>query len=198
MSKSYNKSKSIIVLSLMLIISGFFIVACSKAEDTSSMVEEEKTTSETDTNREAINKVLEHQFTGPDEKFIELLWNPKYKTVVNNTEENKELDKYIEEVYGPYFTASGLESFIAAFGTQYPNYAYDNGYKLNFKGVTIDQSENISYRYTFIAKVGYQKNEEVEKTANVEGEVFFSTKEEGKISGFKYVNDNSLEDNLRE
>jgi hypothetical protein len=68
-----------------------------------------------------------------------------------------------------------------------------NGYKLSLKNITIKQ-ENILNRYTFIAKVGYQKNGDEEKTASVEGEVVFSTKEkeEGKILGFQYVNDNGL------
>lgn len=199
MSKNNRKTKSTLFLSLMIIILAFFIVACSTDKDTSSKVKTENPTSETDSNnsnREAINKVLEHQFSSPDEKFIDLMWNPKYKTVVNNQEENKELDKYVEEVYGPYFTASALDSFIATFGTQYPIYAYGNGYKLSFKGVTIEQNENISYRYTFIAKVGYQKNGDEEKTANVKGEIIFSTKEKGKIERFEYKDD-ALSDNLR-
>ena len=184
MSKNNNKTISIIFLSLMLLMSGFLIAACSKADAE-------------DTNKEAIKKVLEHQFTGPDEEFMHLMWNPKYKTAVNNKEENKEFDKYVAEVYGPYFTDSGLDSFIDAFGTQYPTFAYNTGYKLSFKGVTIEKSEKIPYRYTFIAKVGYQKNGDEEKTANVEGEVIFSTKEEGKIGRFEYGDDDSLSDILR-
>ncbi|MFK9091068.1 hypothetical protein [Bacillus salipaludis] len=171
-------------LNLMMILSGFLIASCSQTE-------------EEDQYNTAIKKVLEHQFTGPDEEFMELLWNPKYRTVVNNKEENQELDKYVAEVYGPYFTDSGLDSFIATFGTQYPTFAHDTGYKLSFKGVTIEQSEKIPYRYTFKAKVGYQKNGDEEKTANVEGEVFFSKKEEGKIGRFEY-RDEGLLDILRE
>jgi hypothetical protein len=173
-----------IILSLMVLMSIFLVVSCSQKN-------------EDDQYRLAISKVLEHQFTGPDEEFMDLIWNPKYKTVVNNKEENHELDKYIAEEYGPFFTESGLDSFMAAFGTQFPTYAHDSGYKLSLKDVTIEQSENIPYRYTFIAKVGYQKNGEEEKSANVEGEVSFSTKDEGKISVFKYVNDNGLSDDLR-
>ncbi|PGT77126.1 MULTISPECIES: hypothetical protein [Bacillaceae] len=180
-----NKTKSILFLSLMLLMSGFLLAACSNADAE-------------DTNKEAIKKVLEHEFSGPDEKFMEIMWDPKYRTVVNNKEENKELDKSLEEIYGTYFTDTGLDSFIAAFGgTQYLTFAYNSGYKLNFMGVTIEQSEKNPYRYTFIAKVGYQKNGDKEKTANVEGEVHFSTKEEGKIGRFQYGNDNGLTDILR-
>jgi hypothetical protein len=183
MSKNNNKTKSIIFLCLMLLMSGFLIAACSKADAE-------------DPNKEAIKKVLEHQFTGPDKEFMELLWNPKYRTGVN--QENKEFEKYVAEVYGPYFTDSGLDSFIAAFGgTSYAFFTYDTGYKLSFKGVTIEQSEKIPYRYTFITKVGYQKSGGEEKTANVEGEVIFSTKEEGKIGRLQYGDNDGLLDILR-
>ncbi|MFZ7946016.1 hypothetical protein [Neobacillus sp. 19] len=159
---------------LLLIMSGFLLAACSQKE-------------EEDQHKTAIKKVLEHQFTGPDEEFIEL----------NNKEEIQELGKYYAKVYGPYFTESGLDSFVAAFATQYPTYANDSGYKLSLKNITIEQSENTSNRYSFIAEVGCQKNGEEEKTANVEGDVRFSTKDEGKIEGFQYVNDNGLTDMLR-
>lgn len=188
MSRNNRKIKSILFLSLMIMMSAFFIVACSKAEA-------ENTTADTDTNKEVINKVLEHQFSGPDEKFIDLMWNPKYKTVVSNKEENKEFDKYVAKIYGPYFTESELDSFIAAFGTQYPTYAHENGYKLNLKGVTIEQSEKNSY--SFIANVGYRKNGDEEKVANVKGVIIFSTKEKGKIGRFEY-RDDDLMDKLRE
>ncbi|WHY85930.1 hypothetical protein QNH39_25700 [Neobacillus novalis] len=157
--------------------------------------EEQRNNEDNWVRKTAIKKVLEQEFTGPDEKLVDLLSNPKYRTVVNNMEENQELDKYLAEVYGPYFADfSRIEAFIGAFGgTKYQSFAYMNGYKLSLKNITIEQ-ENILYRYTFIAKVGYQKNGDEEKTASVEGEVVFSTKEkeEGKILGFQYVNDNGL------
>ena len=56
-----------------MLISGFLISACSQAE-----VE--------DPNKTVIQKVLELQFTGPDEKFMDLLSNPKYKMVKNGVE----------------------------------------------------------------------------------------------------------------
>jgi hypothetical protein len=149
--------------------------------------------------KEAIKKILEHEFTGPDEKLMDLMWNPKYKTVVNDKEVNKELDQYLAEKYGPFFTDSGLHSFIAAFGgTQYQTYAYNAGYKLSLKGVTTEQNENNPRLYNFVAKVGYHKSGEEEKTANVEGKILISTKEVGKIEQFQYENDEGLSDKLRE
>ena len=181
-----RKMKSTMYLSFILIMSVFLIAACSSVDAE-------------DKNKEAIKKVLEHEFTGPDEKLMDIMWNPKYRTVVNNKEENKELDKLLEEKYGSYFTDSGLHSFITAFGgTQYQTFAYNAGYKIYLKGVTVEQSEENQSLYTFIAKVGYQKSGEEEKTANVEGKVSFSAKEEGKIGKFEYGIDDGLSDKLRE
>jgi hypothetical protein len=184
MSNKNKKKKSILFFSLVVLISGFLMGGCSNSEKT---------------NKKAIKEVLEHEFTGPDEELMELMWNPEYRTVVNNREENKELDKYLEEIYGPYFTDSGLHSFLAAFGgTQYQTFAYNAGYKLIFKGVTTEQDKNNPNLYTFAARVGYQKSGEEEETVNVEGKVSFSTKEEAKIGAFKYGNDEGLSDKLRE
>lgn len=185
MSNKKRKTRSTIYLSFMMIMSVFLIAACS------SVNAEEA-------NKEAIKKVLEHEFTGPDEKFMDIMWNPKYRTVVNNKEENKELDKLLEEKYGSYFTDSGLHSFITAFGTQYQTFAYNADYNINLKDVTIEQSQENPSLYTFIAKVGYKKSGEEEQTANVEGKVSFSAKEEGKIGKFEYGNDDGLSDKLRE
>jgi hypothetical protein len=175
-----RKNKTLIVfLTLIMLISGFLISGCSQDETV-------------DPYKTVIQKVLELQFTGPDEKFMDLLWNPKYKSVNNGKEENLELSKYIEEVYGGYFTESELDFFMSAFGTLYQSIADFNGYKLSFKEVSIEQSEKMSNRYTFIATVGFQKNSEGEKTVNVSGEVIFSTKEEGKIGRFQYKGDDGL------
>jgi hypothetical protein len=150
-------------------------------------------------NKEAIKKILELEFTGPDEKLMDLMWNPKYKTVVNGQEENKVFDQYLEEKYGSFFTDAGLHSFIAAYGgTQYQTYAYNAGYKLSFKGVTTEQNQHNPRLYIFVVKVGYQKSGEEEKTVNVEGKVLTSTEEEGKIGQFQYGNDEDLSEKLRE
>ncbi len=174
MTKNHNKAKPIIFISLMLIISGFLIAACSKVDAE-------------DTNKETIKKVLEHQFTGPDEQFVELF----------NKDNFTELGKYYTEVYGPYFIESAFDSFIATFGGQFPTLAYFNGYKLSLKNVKIEQSEKNSNSYTFIAKIGCEKNGDEEKTASVEGIVLFSEKEKGKIEGFRYLNGNGLSEILR-
>lgn len=185
MVKKNNKTKQIMFLSLVLIMSLFLISACSKSDAE-------------DANLEVIKKVLELEFTGPNEKLMDLYWNPKYTTVVNDKLENKELDKYISDAYGPYFLDSYLDTFVNAFGMTYQVFAHHSGYKLSFKDVKIEQSEKMSNLYTFVATVGYQKNGEEEKTAKVPGEVIFSTKEEGKIGQFQYGDEDGLLKIMRE
>ncbi|WP_277587391.1 hypothetical protein [Psychrobacillus antarcticus] len=86
-----------------------------------------------DTNKEVIKKFLELQFTGPDEAFMELLWNPKYTTVVNNKEVDEELEKYVTEAYGPYFIDSYLSPFLNTYGMSYQVIADKSVYKFSFK-----------------------------------------------------------------
>ncbi|MDX1807822.1 MAG: hypothetical protein R3267_12415, partial [Paenisporosarcina sp.] len=164
MFERMNKDVAVI-LSIILLLSGLFISGCSKVEAE-------------DPNKIVIQKVLELQFTGPDDKFIDLLWNPKYKMVKNGIEENPKFDKYVKELYGDYFTESELDFFMRTYGTTYQSIAHLNGYTLRFKGVSIEQHEQIPNRYNFTAQVEYQKDDIKEETS-VEGIILFSTEEEG-------------------
>ena len=148
------------------------------------------------TNEQVIHKVLELQFSGPDKEFMDAMWNLENKNIVNGTEENEVFDRYVREVYGEYFTVSELEPFMRAFGTQYPSTAHSNDYKLELKDVSIEQTEEAGNRYEFIAQIGFQKSGGKEETAKVEGTIFFSTKEEGKIGRFQYSKDESLMESL--
>lgn len=111
---------------------------------------------------------------------------------MNNREENKELEEYVEEIYGPYFVESCIGSFLSSSGTSYPILAHLTEHKLNLADIKIEKSEKMSNRYIFVATVGYWKDGEEEKMADVSGEVIFSTKEEGKIGRFQYTGDGGL------
>ncbi|MRX73684.1 hypothetical protein GJU40_16200 [Bacillus lacus] len=178
MSHKSKKRKSLLWFGLLVFVFGSLLGACSKTEDSNTAV---------------IKTVLEHEFFGPDEKLMDLMWNPKYKTVVNDKEENKELDQYLEEKYGPYFTDNGLYLFVAAFGgTSYQTFAHDSGYTLNLKSVDAEQNKDLPNFYTFTAKVGYQKGDEKEKTGTVQGNVTFSENEKGEMTKFQYDGDDEL------
>ncbi|KQL41780.1 hypothetical protein AN960_00455 [Bacillus sp. FJAT-25509] len=180
----------------IILIATMMLTACSDSSKTTKQKNEQSTeVSSSETSKKAIRKVLEHLFTGPDKKLIDLMWNPKYRTVINKKEENPMFDKYVAEVYGAYITDSYLDPFVSIILSQYSNFAYDNGYKLSVKKISIKQSEIDSTRYTFIAEVSYQKDEE--KTVNVEGKAYFYSKEKGKISVIKIINDNGLSDKIR-
>lgn len=167
------------IISLVLLLSGVFLSACSKADAE-------------DPNVDVIKSVLELQFKGPDKKMMELLDNPEYTKVVDGKEVNAEMDKYVAEVYGPYFIESYLTSFLQTNGLIYPTLAHMSGHELDLKDVVVEKSEEASNRYTFTAIVGYTKDGENEETAKVSGVVLISTKEEGKIGKFEYGNDNGL------
>src|SRR5690606_572849 len=139
------RNQKFLLIGITLLI-GFLISACSQAEAE-------------DQNEKVIQKVLELQFNGPDEKFMELMWNPEYKVVENGVEKNPEFEKYVKEVYGDYFTESELDVFIRTFGTSYQSLAHTNNYNLSFKGVSIKKIEKTSNRYEFTTQVGYNKDD---------------------------------------
>lgn len=170
-------------LSLFLILSSLIFVACSK--ESADVVKED-----------VIKRVLELQFNDPDKKFMALIHDPKYTTVIDNQEVNPELDQYIQEVYGPYFMESYLETFLNTIGLKYPVIAYTSGYKLNLKDVVVEKSKKASNRYDFTATVGYQKEGEIEKTTELSGYTLFSTNDKGKIGKFEYDNDNGFSEEL--
>lgn len=174
-----KKAFKISFISLMLLLSGGIMAACSKAEAD-------------DPNVDVIERVLNLQFNGPDETMMKLLFDPQYEAVVDGKEVNEELDKYVSEVYGPYFTQFYLNTFIQTFGLQYPVLAHETNHKLNLLDVVIEKSDTAFNRYTFTATVGYLKDGEKEKTAEVSGIVLVSTKENGKIGKFEYGDDNGF------
>lgn len=185
-----KKGKSVSLVVIGLIASVFLLTACNMTKPEEVKIE--------DANKETIKRILELQFTGPDEKLMDLSWNPKYKVVEDGFEKNEELMKYINELYGEYFTENELDAFIRTGGSTYQNRAHFGGFELNFKDVTIEQHEKHKNRYTFIAQVGYQKDEEEEKIANVKGLVLFSTTEEGKVGRFQYGFDDGLAEENQE
>lgn len=181
--KTYTKR--FLLLSLVMVLSAMSLSACSKADA------EEK-------NYTVINEVLNQQFNGPDEELMDLLWNPKYTTIVENKQVNIELDQYIEEHYGPYFTDFFIESFMNTAGLMYSSPPGYYNYQMKLKDVVIEKDEKEKNRYTFSATVTFQKEDEEEKTYEVPGVVLFSADEENKIGKFQYREDNGLLSDMNE
>ncbi|WP_025784348.1 hypothetical protein [Sporosarcina sp. D27] len=183
MSNKNVKAFKVSFISFMLLLTGVLFAACSN-------------TQAVDPNVGIVEKVLKLQFNGPDEKMMELLQNPDYTKVVDGKQVNEKFDKYITEVYGDFFTEDYLVTFLQTGGLMYPTAAEFSGYELNLKDTVVKQPEKDSNRYTFTATVGYLKDGEKEKTADVSGVVLFSTKQKGKIGKLGYGEDNGLSKEL--
>lgn len=179
-----NKLKMTIA-GLVLLAAFFTISGCTKAEAD-------------DPNMETIESVLALQFNGPDEEFLEAMWNPANKKTVDGVEMNEAFDGLVEEKYGLYFTESELDKFMRVFGTYFPSLADIFGYELRLEDVEIERSETVANRYLFTAEVAFQKKGGKEQYAEVEGVVLFSTAEDGKIGKFTYTSDQGLSDRLKQ
>ncbi|MDS8673852.1 hypothetical protein RLJ60_04940, partial [Streptococcus pneumoniae] len=151
------KNKKIFFVGIILLV-GLLISACTQAKME-------------DQNEKVIQKVLELQFSGPDEKLIDLMWNPKYKVVENGVEKNPEFEKYAKEVYGDYFTENELDIFMRTFGTSYQSLAHTNNYNLSFEGISIKKIEKNPNHYEFTAQVGYNKGDGQDGTTEAEGTI---------------------------
>lgn len=173
--------KGLLSFSALLLLSSTLLIACSAESEEIP-----------DPHLKSIKRVLELQFTGPDEELMDLIWNQKYTTIVEGKEVNKKLDTYIKDVYGPYFTDFYLEGFMNMTGLTYPSSAYLEDYTLQLKDAEVAPDETIANRYTFTATVGYKKSNAKEKTAEVSGIVLFSTEEPGNIGKFEYTEDDGL------
>lgn len=149
-----------------------------------------------DPNIHVIEQVLELQFNGPDEEFMEVMWNPANKRMVDGEEVNEAFDDYVDAAYGEYFTDSEREAFMRAFGTHYHFLTYVNGYDMRLVNVEVQQSETVENRYSFTAKVASWKKGGKEQRAEVKGVVLFSTTETGRIGKFTYGSDGGLAEQL--
>lgn len=151
-----------------------------------------------DPKMETIERVLELQFNGPDEEFLEAMWNPANKQIVNGVEVNEAFEQQVDDKYGAYFTDSELDQFMRVFGTYFPGLADIYGYELRLEDVDIELSETVANRYLFTAEVAFQKKGGKEQRAEVGGVVLFSTVQEGKIGKFTYTDDQGLSERLKQ
>lgn len=143
-----------------------------------------------------IEDVLALQFVEENQAFTDMYWNPENQIVKDGVQSNPKLDAYMDETYGEYFTESALETFARTGGATYPESAGASETKLFLEDVAIKQNDKAENRYTFVATVGYQKENEEKAFKDVEGLVLFSTKED-KIGSFTYTDDNGLAGELQ-
>ncbi|SET80046.1 hypothetical protein SAMN05421676_108109 [Salinibacillus kushneri] len=173
------------MLPLFLLVALLFVTACSSDTGSNSTPK--------DKNISTLKTVLEHTFTGPDEKLNELLVPENVQNIGDDgeevkTEEPNELEKYVEELYKPLFTEDMFNEYVGTYALSYN--ITENQMKVN--DITVEQSETNKNIYDFTAKVEYQGTET--KVYDVEGQANFS--DEGKISELKFYTDNGLSEAL--
>lgn len=136
-----------------------------------------------DQNIATVKTVLEHQFTGPEQEFIEGLDNIA------------KLEQYYEERYKAYFTEDMFNKFTSAHAYDYLLMAHNNGQQIKADTVSVESGESTEGSYSFKIAVLYGEDGSNQKSAEVSGKAIFN--KEGKITSIQYLNDGGLSEALR-
>jgi PBP1b-binding outer membrane lipoprotein LpoB len=136
-----------------------------------------------DQNIATIKTVLEHQFTGPEQEFVEGLDNIA------------KLEQYYEERYKAYFTEDMFNKFISAHAYDYLLMAHNNVQQIKADTVSVEKDGSTEGTYRFKMAVLYGEEGSNLKSAEVSGKVIFN--KEGKITSIQYLNDGGLSEALR-
>lgn len=181
---------------LFIICSFLLIAGCSNPEAANEAAP-------ADTNKQAIQAVIEKEFNGPDEKYRELWENAteiqtaemdqeEYNAWLETTE-YQEYIQYMEEAYSPYFTENGYETFI---NTSAFSYSFsDAEYNLNTTEIEITQSENESTLYNFTFVVSYENEDGETSQYNFDGNTIVPQK--GKIGKIQFNDQDGLTQQIR-
>ncbi|MCM3666531.1 hypothetical protein M3204_19095 [Mesobacillus subterraneus] len=161
-------------LSMSLLLLGIILFLAGCSSDVESKTQDQSITT--------IKTVLEHQFTGPDQEFVEGL---------DNTEK---LEQYYEERYKAYFTDEMDNKFISAHAYDYLLMAHNNGQQIKVDTVSVEREKSTEGSYSFKMAVLYGEDGSNQKSAEVSGKVIFN--KEGKITSIKYLNDGGLSEEL--
>lgn len=168
---------------------GLVVAGCSSAGSSNDV----------STDEQMIKGLLEQQFTGPDQKLMDLLDDPENGTVIgkeeSTPEEPTELDLYLEDNYKSYFTESMYETFIGSYAMDYHNAASTTGYQFKPENIEIEANDTTEGVYDFSVDVWYQKKGSEEKKATVTGRVNVS--DEGTITRYLLKDDEGLSMSLR-
>ncbi|MCA0970853.1 hypothetical protein LCM20_09645 [Halobacillus litoralis] len=144
---------------------------------------------------ETIEAMLTQQFTGPDQKMMELLNDPDHVTVIGlgetkRPEEPNELEQYLEATYHPYFTDQEYEDFIGAFAMAPHVFGEADAYQFEVEQVIVKDVEATDGAYDFTVEIRYEKDGTEENT-QVSGRI--NVNEEGKISRYRPIDDGLME-----
>lgn len=106
------------------------------------------------------------------------------------------LDEHVRFMNGYYMNEQTLNEYMEKYGTNYHRSAHSNGYVLSLRGIEVEQIQSEPEEYRFTVSVGYQKGENEEMIADVEGFAGYS-KYDSRITKFSYTNDNGLAEALQ-
>lgn len=190
-----NEKHKTFLFKFLLIVSLALVSGCSFGTETK------------DTNTSTLEIVLGHLFNGPHDELIELVNDPANQTIIGIGEEDKkeqnsdgasELDDYLQDLYGTYFTNNAYERFYGIYPLEYQLHAYENKHKMSVDTIDVEESDAKNKRYDFTVLVTIIDKSEDEanfKKMEVEGYANFS--QEGKITRFNILDDDGLRINDR-
>lgn len=185
-----NYTYSLLTISFIAI---FMLVGCGKGSDKNLSNEKTK-------NSEVIETVLEKTLNAPDKTLLSKLYDANNATIIDQdseetaitpVDENNELDQYLEDNYGEYFTDYGYEKFFITSGEGF-NYSVEAeqaNYTLTTDKISVVQDEENSQRYQFEVTVNYTDASNENGTSNISGRVEM---ENEKINSLNINDDNGL------
>ena len=171
----------------------FMLVGCGNDPDESLHDENTK-------NIEIIKTVLEKTLNAPDKVLLSKLFDEDNATIIiqdsqttiDSPEDGKsDLDNYLQDTYGEYFTDYGYEKFFITSGEgfNYSVYAERADYTIVSNEIAVVQDEEDRQRYEFDATVSYTNELQEEHKALLNGRVEM---ENGKINSFNINDDDGL------
>ncbi|WP_112180301.1 hypothetical protein [Paraliobacillus zengyii] len=142
--------------------------------------------------KEVIEHVLNEQFSTADEELIRLIDSPENATILDGTaevmsEENTELNAYLEEQYSAYFTENIYQEYLTTYAFMYQMPAYYSNHTLHADDINLEKNDNEDGLYNFTVSVSYGENEE----AVVSGRARVNDQE--VISYFEILEDDGLQ-----
>lgn len=175
----------------------FTLIGCGNNTDNA---DENVNNETTDNNIEVIETVLEKNFNAPDETLLSELYDPSNATIIDQTSQenssssnnsSNDLDKYLEDNYGAYFTDYGYEKFFttSGVGLNYSVEADHANYSIIPDEVSVVQDEENSDRYQFEVTVTYTNANNEDNTGTIIGRVEMKNE---KIDSLDINDDNGL------
>lgn len=188
---------------LLFSLVGLFVAGCSpKAVEKETEVPD--ATEEIDRNREAVQAVIEKEFTAPDNDYRKLrqatmIAQSKIKDPANfdalmEEPVYQEFTAYMEEIYAGHFTDNGYVNFINT-APAFMYSVYEGDYQLMPAAIEVTQNEQEPTLYDFTFQVTYTNKAETEEF-NFAGNAMVP--EEGKIGSIQFEDQDGLQTKLLE